>query len=242
MNAADRPAVLLVHGILGKPDHFDRFRPLIPSDWTVRSILLEGHGGTAEDLSRASMNGWKAQVHEALEELRKEHSRIFILAHSMGTLFAIQEAVQQPVEALFLLNVPLKVHVTGSLIETVWKVYRGKIRQDDEWALAARDSCSIRIDPNPLKYIGWIPRYLELFAEIRRTGKMIGKLSVPAYACFSLQDEMVSMRSVELLQGNPFVTIRILNSSGHFYYSKEDEALLLEDFRKQAGNGGREPI
>ena len=46
---------------------------------------------------------WKQQVKNALEELSETNNKIIIVAHSMGTLFAIQEAIEKPVEELFLL-------------------------------------------------------------------------------------------------------------------------------------------
>ena len=38
-------AVLLIHGIAGTPAHFWQFLPLIPEDWSVYNVLLDGHGG-----------------------------------------------------------------------------------------------------------------------------------------------------------------------------------------------------
>ena len=63
-------AVLMVHGILGTPDHFEPFLPLIPEDVTVRNLLLPGHGGTVRDFGRSSMDAWRGYVHAALQELR----------------------------------------------------------------------------------------------------------------------------------------------------------------------------
>ena len=37
-------AVLFIHGIIGTPNYFNRFIPLIPEDWTVCNLLLDGHG------------------------------------------------------------------------------------------------------------------------------------------------------------------------------------------------------
>lgn len=50
------------------------------------------------------MTEWKQQVKNALEELSETNNKIIIAAHSMGTLFAIQEAIEKPVDELFLLN------------------------------------------------------------------------------------------------------------------------------------------
>ena len=132
------------------------------------------------------MTEWKQQVKNALEELSETNNKIIIVAHSMGTLFAIQEAIEKPVDELFLLNVPLKVRVTFRLFRTSWRVFTGNIKLDDKWSLAAQKAYSIERDNHILRYFGWIPRYLELFSEIRKTRKIIGKLLTPShiYLCW----------------------------------------------------------
>ena len=51
-------AVLMIHGIAGSPAHFRDLIPVIPADWSVYNILLDGHGGTVSDFSRTSMKKW----------------------------------------------------------------------------------------------------------------------------------------------------------------------------------------
>ena len=104
--------VLFVHDILGSPAQFAPFLPLVPQDWSFCNLLLQGHGGGARDFSAASMAVWREQTRQAFAELRARHETVVIAAHSMGTLFAVQEAVRSPVEGLFLLNVPLQSTLT----------------------------------------------------------------------------------------------------------------------------------
>ncbi len=232
MGEEKRVAIMFIHGILGTPKHFDLFVPLVPSDWSVCNLQLKGHGKSVKDFSRASMTEWKQQVKESLDELRKEHDQIVLVAHSMGTLFAIHEAVKNQVAELFLLNVPLKIHITARLIKTVWRVFTGNIKPEDKWSIAAKNAYGIEKDYHILRYLGWIPRYLELFLEIKRTKKLIQKLSVPTNVYLSLKDEMVSEKTYELLKDNNFVTVKMLNKSGHFYYFSEDISLLNRDFKE----------
>ena len=51
-------AVLMLHGILGTPDHFRELLPLVPENWSVHALLLDGHGGAVEDFSHTSMEKW----------------------------------------------------------------------------------------------------------------------------------------------------------------------------------------
>ena len=224
-------ALLFIHGIAGTPQHFEPFLPLVPGNMTVRNLLLAGHGGTVQDFSRASMAEWRAQVAEALDELQRDNEQIYIAAHSMGTLFAIQEALQRPaVVALFLLAVPLKLRLRPAMVGNALKVYFNRISPDDLPALAALRCYGIAPDKNPLHYLGWLPRYLELLAEIRKCRPLIEKLKTPCTAYQSAKDEMVSPAAATLLREHGSVRVILLPDSGHYYYAPLDEERLLKDF------------
>ena len=224
-------AILFIHGILGTPEHFRPFFPLIPPEWSVYNMLLKGHGGSVKDFSAASMAQWKRQVHDALQALLETHSSVILVAHSMGTLFAIQEAIHHPAAALFLLNPPLKVRLRFQLLKTIRSVFRGNSKPGDEWSLAAQNAYGIERDLHIFRYLGWVPRYLELFSELRKTRELLQELSVPCRVYLSLKDEMVSPQSSKFFKKNSCVTVKSLNTSGHFYYSPEDRQLLQDDFR-----------
>lgn len=225
-----RCAVLCVHGILGHPGFFDFLLPLVPHDWSVANILLKGHGGSVKDFSAASMSEWKGQVRVEAEKLRKNHDKLIIVAHSMGTLFAIREAVEGNADALFLMNTPLKIRVTGRLLSTPFKVLFGNTKKEDKWTQAALAAYGIEYDANPLHYIGWVPRYLELFAEIRSVRKILTNLTVKTQVYLSAQDEMVSPVSEKLFAGYNNVKVKVLPMSGHYYYSDSDTRMLQEEF------------
>lgn len=102
-------AVLLVHGILGRPEQFKDLLPLIPKKWYIRNLTLKGHGSTPEELGKYPVSEWKAEVHREAAELCDNYEHVYIVGHSLGTIFAIQESLVLPVEKLFLINVPLRV-------------------------------------------------------------------------------------------------------------------------------------
>ena len=228
----DKIAILFIHGILGSTRHFEPFLSFVPPNWSICNLSLKGHGGSVKDFSQASMVEWKQQVSNALEELLEANNKVIIVAHSMGTLFAIREAIEKPVEELFLLNVPLKVRVTLRLFKTSWRVFTGKIKSDDKWSLAAQNAYSIERDRHVLRYFGWLPRYLELFFEIGKTRKIIGQLSTPSHIYLSMQDEMVSPKCSEMFKDNSCISVNILKTSGHFYYSPEDQCFMNEEFNR----------
>lgn len=225
-------AILFIHGILGTPNHFHKLLPLVPDTVSLYNMLLEGHGKEAQDFSRSSMEIWARQVEAAVEELSSTHKEVYIVGHSMGTLLAIEQAIKnRRIAGLFLLAVPLKVSLKPRMFVNSLKVHFSWINPEDAHAIAARDCYGIRDSRNPLHYIGWIPRFLELLSKIRYTRNQLHALSTPSCAIQSRKDEMVSRRSVDLLRQNPSVCVHELRHSGHYYYEEVDWKLLLEAFQ-----------
>ena len=218
-------AVLLIHGIAGSPDHFRDLVPIIPPEFSVYNILLDGHSGTVREFSRSSMDKWKEQVHATVKKLLARHDKVVIVAHSMGTLFAIRAAIQYPnrIPALFLLNVPTRPWVRFSTWITSVKVAFGKL--DDSKAQAMLGDTGIQLTPRLWEYLGWTPRMVELLRECRQVRKIIPQLNVPTQTFQSPCDELVSFRSCEDLT-NPCMQNTVLSDSGHFVYGKADTKLL----------------
>ena len=219
-------AVLLIHGIAGSPAHFGGLVPVIPREFSVYNILLDGHGGSVADFSRSSMAKWKAQVRDTLETLFARHEKVVIIGHSMGTLFAIQAAIDHPdkIPRLFLLNVPTRPWVRPSTWYTCLRVAFGKLDRPADRAM--RGETAMELTPRLWQYIGWAPRMTELLRERSRIRKCLPQLHTKTFSFQSRVDELVSIRSCRDLDTHPYISNWILEDSGHFVYGKEDTCFL----------------
>lgn len=231
VNGADT-AVLFIHGILGTPNHFKDLIPLVLKEYSIHNLLLNGHGEGVKEFSRASMKIWKNQVEDAANQLLKTHKQIIIIAHSMGTLFALQQAYNKPdkIKSLFLLATPLKIGIKFKMFSNSMKLYFNKIKPDDVQGLAYKAACGIKQNKKIWLYLGWIPRFLELFKEIKYTRTLVNNISVPCYVFQSKNDEMVSRKSVDFLKNNKNFKLKILKNSSHHYYAENDKNFLLDEF------------
>jgi len=226
-------AVLFIHGIAGTPNHFKDFLPLVPKEFSFYNILLDGHGRKTEDFSKTSMEKWENQIDFAVSELLKDHKKIFIVAHSLGTLLAIEQAVKEKrIEKLFLLAVPIKLFVKPVALFSAFRIYLGKVPERNQKLAAMKNCCGIELSKNLFKYLGWIPRFLELFRKIGGTRKIIGNLKTDCMIFQSFGDELVSKKSIKYLEEKTFATINVLEKSGHYYYEKKDFDHLLGEFKK----------
>ena len=228
-----KTAVLFIHGILGTPDHFIDFVKEVPREYSVYNILLDGHGKGVAEFSKSSMKKWRRQAKDIAEKLCRKYENIIIAAHSMGTLFAIELAIKhaEKVKFLFLLACPMKVGLRFSAFRNIYFIRRYGDRYSDEAAKNLIRLCSVKIEKGFFKYLGWIPRYLELFSEIRKVRKIYMSLNVPGFVFISKNDELVSETSADILRKNKNLHVRILSESSHSIYSREDYEYLLSSFK-----------
>ncbi len=231
-------AILFIHGICGTPRHFDPFIPLIPEDWSVRNILLDGHGKGVRDFSSSSMKKWREQVKGILDDLCQNHKNIVICAHSMGTLFAIREAISRPekIKALFLLASPLRIFMKPIAVKRSLKIAFNVIDENNESEKSGKEAYGIESDKRLWRYLMWIPRYIELFKESSEVSKLVKSIPCPSRFYQSKNDELVSSSSEKFLKDIPNVKLCILQNSSHFYYPKRDLDFLKNEFSQTLDN------
>lgn len=229
--------VLFIHGIQGSPDQFSPLYPAVPEDCSIVSLLLDGHGGTVRDFSRTSMDKWKAQVEKEADQLAAQYDNIIIAGHSMGTFFAMDTARRLPdkVRGLLLMCVPLVIRMTMRASINSMKVIFTRPPDKRPMTAAARAAYSIETDRRLWWYVGWIPRYLELFREAREQRGKMADVPVTCLVYQSAKDELVSRRSEAYIAKNPDIQLTVMPSSSHSCFDEKDMALVAEGLRKMCG-------
>lgn len=222
---------LCIHGIMGTPRHFDRFLSAIPDSWDICSILLDGHGGSVKDFAGTSMTKWQQQVTDRLAQLSARYENVVVLAHSMGTLLAIDTVRMYPekIRKMVLLAVPLRIAVRPVMVKRALRYAYGTLNVSDPWESALRDAGSVAADRRVWRYLGTIPRYVELLKLSVRSRKR--SVPVPCLVFQSQEDELVSVKSVKYFASAPCIQCRILEKSGHFYYAPQDMDAMLRQIR-----------
>ena len=223
-------AVLMIHGIIGSLRHFDMLIPLIPAEWSIYNILLDGHGKRVEDFAESSMKKWRDQVTAITDRLCREYEQVVLVGHSMGTLLAVEQALRYPqhIPAVILLAAPLNVRLKGQIVRNSLKAIYGRVNPDDPVAVATQNATSVSPDRRLWRYLCWVPRFWELLVRIRATRALIPQITVPTYVFQSRKDELVSPKSARHFAGNDRISVRFLEQSGHFYYPEADLAILQE--------------
>ncbi|MDE6285800.1 MAG: alpha/beta fold hydrolase [Muribaculaceae bacterium] len=228
--AAKRIGLLFIHGIAGNNSIFEMLHPLAQQAADTEYILLEGHGGNALDFSRTSMKRWKAQVYEAVAEFSGRCDSVVIVGHSMGCLFALEQAAKGRVAALFLMNPPLRIRPTLGALRNAFGVAMG-LTHSRPVAAAAKKAYGISLDFNPFHYYGWPVRYMELWREAGRIREaVVSEVKCPVKVILSRLDEVVSLSSAEAFKNKCNAAVKVLAESSHYYYPDCDRERIIALF------------
>ncbi len=230
-----KTGVLMLHGIVGSPQHFRALIDLqsrVPSSCSLFNVRYPGHGGSVSDFGRSRLRQWRQHAFRSFEELAATHEKVILVGHSMGCLFAMQIAMQYPekVEKLYLLQVPLYVGLRWFGIKNMLVLPFGTIKPENVIGSAMLAAHGVRLTPLIWKYWRWLFRVAELLVEMNATAKRIEDLTVPAVAFQSRKDELVSNRSAKRLRQSGRVEVVELENSTHFYYTPEDKTGMISEF------------
>lgn len=229
-----KAAVLFIHGINATPRFFDEYTAALPPDVSVHSLLLPGHGGTVKDFGCHGAKEWENHVRAAVEELRAVHERIYIVGHSLGTLLAIREAVREDtgIAGMLLLCVPLRIWSRP----TAWLRNLHRVLQPEKYTEEMRACYGTETDWRLWRYIGWIPRYLELFILSRDARRKVSDLRVPSCVFMAAHDEQVSLRSEKCMAGNPAITLHRMPESSHHLFAPKDKKSIRDALINMCGS------
>jgi len=98
LRASATHAALLIHGFGDTPQTLRLLADYLHREhgWTVRALLLPGHGRTLEAFAASGAAEWRADVHREYNALRNEYSTVVLVGLSMGGALATLEAARDP--------------------------------------------------------------------------------------------------------------------------------------------------
>ena len=155
---------------------------------------------------------------------------MYIVGHSLGTLLAIREAVRDNtrIAGMLLLCVPLRIWPKPSAL--IHNTLKGVGLAENNAEL--HTYYGTEQDWRVWRYIGWIPRYLELFAQSAAARREISLLTVSSIVYMAERDELVSLSGEKDMAGNGAITLRRMPSSMHHEFAPADKAALLDALRE----------
>ena len=95
-------ALLFVHGINASPQHYARLAPRLADDgYACRVMRLPGFAEPIDRYAASTRDDWITAVDQELAALRQNHTRVGLVAHSLGGAVAIGQLISEPQSADF---------------------------------------------------------------------------------------------------------------------------------------------
>ena len=84
-------ALLMIHGFGDSPALYARFAPaLAEMGFACKAMKLPGFAEPIHEYAQTSLNLWLEAVDQEVNQLRQQHSKVWIVAHSLGGAIAIR--------------------------------------------------------------------------------------------------------------------------------------------------------
>jgi len=191
--------ILLLHGWTSPPDELRPLADYLNSfGYTVSAPLLRGHGTKPEDLAGVKWQDWLADAREALENLKKQTSRIFVGGISMSGNLAMLLSPDGKVAGIIVMGTAVKYR-----FHTLAKIslfFMGHVKTYRKKYYPPR----VRKHMKGRKVYMYYPieNAKEIFRLAEYTRESLPKIEKPILVMQSTADHLVSKKSPKIIFDN----------------------------------------
>lgn len=235
-------AVLFVHGFVGGTNNFWEVPDMLGDNGVrCKVMLLPGHGTSPFDFATTPAADFTLAVLRELRALKKNHERVYLVGHSMGSTLCILAASMEEVDGIilgapyfgvtqqwyYILPVEFWSKITGPLIH---RVYKGdtflRVKNPD----VKKDILSYR----------WIPsegsRTLRHIGDRGSDPEILAEIQTPVLLIHGRDDFAASPKEAEIafnhLGSEDKTLLWLENSDHHIYwdYDRDEVASAVLNF------------
>ena len=227
----DGEIVVFIHGYMGTPRQFDNLAGAVHlQGYSYKTLLLPGHSVTLKEFSESTHTAWQEYVDSEIACISERYSKIWLVGHSMGCLLSLNAAIKFPdkICGIFAIACPLKI-IYFSLL-----AYKVQIKKRFGGKNSIIKSAYVKFSsvPQPISLVWRIIKPNFEFLKLQhKTKKVLGQVKTPVTGIFSKKDEVVSMKSLRLLQSEmtncDFKAVHLYESL-HAYYPKHEQSVITQ--------------
>lgn len=196
--------VLLIHGFTGSPLEMRYLGDYLKEKgYTVKGMLLQGHGTSIRDMKSTNHFDWIRSAEEEYQELAGQCGEIFIVGLSMGGAIGLHLAQQHDVRGIVSLATPIRINSREYCKGYIFKHLK---------IIKEKPPLAIKYDKTPVKSI------LNLMQLIKIIKDSLHKVDKPILVMQSYRDETVHHSSANYIYSRVASTdksIIFLHRSGH---------------------------
>jgi carboxylesterase len=227
--------ILCIHGVLGSPGQFKTIANLLHKhNFSVKSILLPGHGGLGKEFASTKPDTWQAYVDQEVINLKQKNKYVFLIGHSLGGLLALNTSIHQSINGIILINTPIYTRITWQQLSLSLRVLLSSKNNNNPILQTYRDSFGVCIkDWWTLPF--WIPRLLDVQRIGQNTLKILNKINTPVFIVQSRHDETVNPKSANIFH-KQFIhdqgSVHYLEKSTHAYFDMEETRTIIDQVNR----------
>lgn len=221
---------LLIHGFTGTPAEMRLLGEYLnKKGYTVRGVLLKGHGTKVEDMEKTTWKDWLSSAETELIDLKHKCEKVVVIGLSMGGIIALNLASRFEVDSVVSIAAPIWIKNTRAYYSPILKyfnkyVYKSKVELPED----VRDY-RISYDKTP---VASVPHLLKL---IRKTKRRLKKIKNPILIIQSKNDNTVRYDSAEYIYkhvGSSVKKLIFLKESGHVVTADCERLKAFEEINK----------
>jgi carboxylesterase len=221
-------AVLLIHGFTGSPSEFRRLGYYLNDlGYTVKAVLLPGHGTTPEDMIQTGFRDWWRGVKESFEWLQESgFTRIVPIGHSMGGLLSLKLAMEEDVSGVVSLATPIHLGSRKAIFAYMLQFFVKYVAKKRPPGFEHITSESLAYDRTP---IPCVVHFRRLLFHVK---KKLNRVRVPLFIGQGELDRASLPRSAPFIYkkvSSVDKVLRLYPNSGHGVLLETDRELVFED-------------
>ena len=184
----------MIHGFTGTPaEMLPLGEYLAGRGFTVCGVRLAGHGTNPSHLRGITYRHWIDSAKNALFDLKKECTQIYVAGFSMGGTIALHLAANYSLNGLIVICAPVRIYIKFYLMRllNLLRGFKQEVEQNIKDPAARKNHIAYGSAPPGAA--------LQLFRLIRAVGPMIPELSKPVLIFQSTADRIVSPENAKYL-------------------------------------------
>lgn len=239
----DKKGILIIHGFTGTPGELRLLANRLNTEgYTVRGLLLPGHGTTPEDLETKTIEDWYEASKKEYIKLKETCTEVSVIGLSMGGLLAMKLAAEFNIHSAIIMSAPIflydpRVKLLNKRVYSVVKIFYRYVRK------FKRDYSDIGEEYKQCYKVMPLKGVVELVKLIKMCKKdVIPKITVPCLIIQSKNEHTVKTESAKYIYDNiKSKTKKLvwLQNSGHIItIGKEREKVfdVVSNFLKGENN------
>lgn len=218
--------ILLIHGFTGSPSEMRYLGEYLrEKGFTVKGILLKGHGTSIADMKKTNHRDWMTSAEQGYTELSACCDEIFVVGFSMGGALALHLANKYDIKGIVSLSTPIRILNRQYYIAMMIKYLKFAVGKQAQ-IVKQRDPFIISYDKTPLRCI------ISLLQLINIVKANLHKIDKPILIMQSYGDGTVHPSSANFIYkriGSTDKSIIFLHKSGHMITCDSEKEQVFEE-------------